>query len=130
MDIRSVIFAKSLNMCQKHYQPDICITKTCSYNVYPFEPHFYIEKVGYAWVYLFFLFLLQNKDFGYSLEPPRVPTIYFLSKNKKNIKIFSYEHFQFLQLKNLCILHGYVFVMSWFSQYKVQSEPIVRYMYM
>ena len=34
--------------------------------------------------------LLQNIDCGYSLEPPRqgVPTIYVLSKNKKNIKIF------------------------------------------
>ena len=35
------------------------------------EPHFYIVKLGYAGVYLFFLFLLQNIDCGYSLEPPR-----------------------------------------------------------
>ena len=50
------------------------ITKTCSCNVYPLEPHFYIilvAKLGYAGVYLFFLFLLQNIDCGYSLEPPR-----------------------------------------------------------
>ena len=33
--------------------------------------HFYIAKLGYAGVYLFFLFLLQNIDCGYSLEPPR-----------------------------------------------------------
>ena len=33
-------------------------------------PHFYIAKLGYAGVYLFFLFLLQNIDCGYSLEPP------------------------------------------------------------
>ena len=39
--------------------------------VYPLEPHFYIEKMGVAGVYLFFLFLLQNIDCGYSLEPPR-----------------------------------------------------------
>ena len=47
-------------------------------------------KLGYAGVYLFFLFLLQNIDCGYSLEPPRrgIPTIYVLSKNKKNINIF------------------------------------------
>ena len=31
----------------------------------------YIEKLGYAGVYLFFLFLLQNIDCGYSSEPPR-----------------------------------------------------------
>ena len=50
--------------------PDI--RKTCPCNVYPPEPHFYIAKLGYAGVYLFFLFLLQNiEDCGYSLEPPR-----------------------------------------------------------
>ena len=31
------------------------ITKTCPCNVYPPEPHFYIAKLGYAGVYLFFL---------------------------------------------------------------------------
>ena len=45
--------------------------KTCPCNEYPLNPHFYIVKVGYAGVYLFFLFLLQNIDCGYSLEPPR-----------------------------------------------------------
>ena len=47
------------------------ITKTCPCNVYPLEPYFYIVKLGFAGVYLFFLFLLQNIDCGYSLEPPR-----------------------------------------------------------
>ena len=47
------------------------IRKTCPCNIYPRIPHFYIEKLGYAGVYLFFLFLLQNIDCGYSLEPPR-----------------------------------------------------------
>ena len=37
---------------------------------YPIKPHFYILKLGYAGVYLFFSFLLQNIDSGYSLEPP------------------------------------------------------------
>ena len=36
----------------------VFIRKTCPCNVYPFEPHFYIAKLGYAGVYLFFLFLL------------------------------------------------------------------------
>ena len=40
-------------------------------NIYPLEPHFYIVKLGYTGVYLIFLFLLQNIDCGYSLEPPR-----------------------------------------------------------
>ena len=47
------------------------IRKTCPCNIYPLIPHFYIAKLGYAGVYLFFLFLLQNIDCGYSLEPPR-----------------------------------------------------------
>ena len=48
------------------------IKKTCPCNVYPPELHFYIiAKLGYAGVYLFFLFLLQNIDCGYSLEPTR-----------------------------------------------------------
>ena len=36
----------------------------------PLIPHFYIEKLGYAGVYLVFLFLFQNIDCKYSLEPP------------------------------------------------------------
>ena len=76
------------------------ITKTCPCNVYPLEPHFYIAKLGYAGVYLFFLFLLQNIDCGYSLEPPRgssneYPQSMFWSKNKKNIKNFQQKIFNF-----------------------------------
>ena len=41
------------------------ITKTCPCNVYPHEPQFHIAKLGYAGVYLFFLFLLQIIDCGY-----------------------------------------------------------------
>ena len=37
------------------------IRKTCLCNVYPIVPQFYIVKLGYAGVYLFFLFLLQNR---------------------------------------------------------------------
>ena len=58
------------NVTQKTTRSSI-IRKTCPCNVYPLEPHFYIAKLGFAGVYLFFLFLLQNIDCGYSLEPPR-----------------------------------------------------------
>ena len=36
-------------------------------DMYPFkpQPHFYIDKLGFAGVYLFFLFLIQNIDCGY-----------------------------------------------------------------
>ena len=54
------------------------LRKTCPCNEYSLKPRFYILKVGYAGVYLYFLFLFQNIDCGYSLEPPR--PIYVLSK--------------------------------------------------
>ena len=38
------------------------IRKTCPCNVSPLKPHFYIAKLGNKGVYIFFLFLLQNKD--------------------------------------------------------------------
>ena len=42
------------------------IRKTCPCNKYHLKPHFYIAKLGFTGVYLFFLFLLQNIDCGYS----------------------------------------------------------------
>ena len=47
---------------------EVGIRKTCPCNTYPLKPHCYKEKLGYAGVNLF---LLQNIDCGYSLEPPR-----------------------------------------------------------
>ena len=47
------------------------IRKTCPCNVYPLIPHFYIVKLGYTRVYIFFFFLILNIDCGYSLERPR-----------------------------------------------------------
>ena len=61
----------SVCLCPTKRMPGSYIRKTCPCNEYPLKPHFYIVKVGYAGVYLFFLFLLQNIDCGYSLEPPR-----------------------------------------------------------
>ena len=52
------------------------IRKTCPCNEYPLKPHFYMVKLGYAGVYLIVLFLLQNIDCGYLLEP----TIYVLEQ--------------------------------------------------
>ena len=43
------------------------ITITCPCNVDLLIPHFYIAKLAYAGVYLFFLFLLQNIDCGWKL---------------------------------------------------------------
>ena len=49
-----------------------------------------------------FLFLLQNIDFK----------LYVLSKNKKNIKKILLKFFIFNNFKNICILHGHVFIMQ------------------
>ena len=48
----------------------------------------------------------------------RVPTIYVLRKNKKNIKYFLPTILSFYDLKNLCILHGHVFIMVMLKVYK------------
>ena len=63
--------------CVLHYSVCIIVVtsifnirKTSPCNIYPLKPHFYTVKVGFAGVYLFFLFLLKNIDCGYSLEPP------------------------------------------------------------
>ena len=77
-------------------------------NVHPLTPHFVIVKLGFTGVYIFFLFLLQNIDCGYSL----VPTINGLSKNKKNINKFHLKMNIFTAVKYCCILHGRVCVMS------------------
>ena len=45
--------------------------KTRLYNVDPLKPHFYKVKLGFTGVYIIFLILLKNIDYGYSLEPPR-----------------------------------------------------------
>ena len=101
----------------------------CPCNEYPLKPHFYIAKLGYAGVCLFFLFLLQNIDCGYSSELPRrggsneYPQSVFLSKNKKNIEIFLLKVFNFYNLRKIYILHGYVFVMRSQSHHWWVSNP-------
>ena len=48
----------------------------------------------------------------------RVPTIYVLSKNKKNVQFFYLNFFFFTAVKNRCILYGHFFVM-----YTVKEAP-------
>ena len=82
--------------------------------------------MGFSGIYLFFLFLLQNIDCGYWLEPPRLakavltsPTIYVLSKNIKN---FLMKFSIFMIEKNLCISHGQVFVMHFLFVFRKQHS--------
>ena len=101
--LRSARLVNELKLCLEW--PNI-IRKTCPCYAYPLQSHFYIAKLGYAGVYLFFLVLLQNIDCGYSLEPPRrggsnvYPQSMFWTKIRKIIiKKNSAENFQFLKLK-------------------------------
>ena len=91
------------------------ITKTCLYNVDPLKPHFYIVKVRFTGVYIIFLISAQNIDYGYSLEPPRrggsneYPQSVFLSRKKKNIRIFIWKFSFFLVVKFSVYLSRLVF---------------------
>ena len=90
------------------------ITKTWLYNFDPLKPHFYIVKLGFTGVYIF-LFLLENIDCWYSLEPPRqggsneYPQYMFWAEMKIS-EILS-ENFQFLVVKFSIYLNRRVFVM-------------------
>ena len=82
------------------------ITKTCLYNFDLLKPPFYMVKLGFSGVYIiFFLFLLKNIDFGYSLEPPQrsgsndYPQSMFWTEIWKSIRVFLSENFQFLEVK-------------------------------
>ena len=68
--------------------------KTYLCNIYPLKPHFYKEKLGFAGIYLFFLFLLRNIDCGYSLEPPRRAKIRKISQIRLHLNFFN-EIFNF-----------------------------------
>ena len=68
----------------------------------PYKPHFYIVKVGFAGVYLFFFIFAPNTDCWYSLEPPRrggsnvYPQSMFGAKIRKKYHFFfSDEIFNF-----------------------------------
>ena len=69
---RRITASKKNNVsCVQGTDRQICIRKTCPCNLYPLIPNFYIAKLGYAGVCLFFLFLIQNIECGYLLEPPQ-----------------------------------------------------------
>ena len=68
---RNKVLVATLPPSHLHY-----ITRTCLYNFDPLKSHFYIVKLGFTGVYIFFIFLLfffwlKNIDCGYWLEPPR-----------------------------------------------------------
>ena len=90
------------------------ITKTYPYNFDPLKPHFYIAKLGYTGVYIIFLISAQKHGLCVLVRTAsnKYPQSMFLSRNKKNIRIFSSENFQFLEVKFSIYLNRRVFVMG------------------
>ena len=71
------------------------------------KPHFYILKNGVCrGIPIFLIFALKHRLWVLTC------TIYVLSKNKKNIKIFLLKIFKFYNYLKICILHGHVLVME------------------
>ena len=92
--------------------------KTCLCHFDPLKPHFYIVKLGFTGVYIIFLIFAQNHRLWVPVRTAsarrfsRVPTIYVLTRNMKNIRIFLSENFQFLVEKFSVYLNRHVFVMK------------------
>ena len=103
----------------KSKESGILITKTCLYNFDPLKPHLYIVKLGFTGVYIIFLLSAQKHRLWVLVRTasPRqfywVPTIYVLSRNMKNTRIFYlFFFFPFLLVKFSIYLNGHVFVMA------------------
>ena len=67
------------------------ITKTCLYNFDPLKPHFYMVKLEFTGVYIILIISAQKHRLWVFVRTAsarrfyRVPTIYVLSRNMKNI---------------------------------------------
>ena len=86
-------------------------------SIYPVIPNSYIVKSGYAGCIPIIFLIFASKHRLWVLVRPdsvrrfyRVPQIYVLSKNIKNIIFFPMKFLFFTAEKNLCILHGQGFV--------------------
>ena len=64
-------FCMGINISKTNIDGIVLSGKHLRENVYPLKPHFDIEKTRYAGLNLFFLFLFQNINCGYSFVPPR-----------------------------------------------------------
>ena len=73
------------------------ITKTYLYNFDPLKPYFYIVKLGFTGVYIIFLISAQKHRLWVLVRTAsmrrfsRVSTIYVLSRNMQNIRIFIWK---------------------------------------
>ena len=99
----------------------------------PLKPHFYIEKLGFTGVYIIFLFLLENIDCVYSLEPPRrggsneYPQSMFWAEIWI-ISEFLYENFHFFGGKIFNIFEQACFPNAvFFSTDRSKAVPLLQF---
>ena len=107
---------------------------TCPCELYPLTPHFYIVKLGCTGVYIIFLFLLQNIDCGYSLEPPHwgganvYPQSMFWAKIRKkshffHMKLIFLQHEILLYIAWACLRNVIRSQFSFFHNAKILINP-------
>ena len=70
----------------------VIITKTSLYNFDPLKPHFYLVKLGFTGVYIILLISAQKHRLWVLV---RTASLYVLSRNMKNIRIFYLKIFIF-----------------------------------
>ena len=93
----------------------------------PYIPLLYSKTGVCRGIHIFLIFALKHRLWVLVRTTSarrfyRVPTIYVLSKNKKNIKIFLLKIFNFYSSKNLCLLHGQVFLMKLYAHRQKFSQ--------
>ena len=113
------------------------ITKTCLYNFDSLTPHFYIVKLRFTGVYIFFLIFLENINCEFSLESHRhnlcFEQIYekyqsFLSKNFQFLEVkfsvyFTYEYACFPNAAHILIFSYFCRKNILCSCYSLEAHP-------
>ena len=108
------IFTEWVRLDSSYTSSIIRITETYLYNFYPLKPHFHIVPVKLGFTFSYFW---SKHRFWVLVKTPslmrfkRVPTIYVLSRNMKNIRIFIWKLSQVLVVKFSVYLNRCVFVM-------------------
>ena len=108
------------------------ITKTCLYNFDPLKPHFYTVKLGFTGVYIIFVISAQKHILWVLVRTAsarrfyRVPTIYVLSRNMKNIRFFYVKNCHFWVVKFSVYLNRRVFVMSIWNTQNISFNSLLE----
>ena len=93
------------------------ITKKCLYNFDPFDPHFYIVKLGFTGLCTIFLISAQKQNCKYLLELPHwgssneYPQSMFWAEIRKILEFFIWK-FSFFGAEFSVYLDRHVFVMK------------------